>query len=185
MIYAQVGMSTFDGINVNLRILLGMDLAYVIFAVSLVCIGVAYWLTPNRVVLLSIVFAVLISITVSLTEKLLMATLPYNDITRWIYMALGLIGIPVGAAFMIHSTYPPSAVDTLIKSIHVRFGIKVGTAKYVTEIIFLAIAFSLSLITGELKSTIGIGTILLALSAGYILQFTMNFLKGRTKYEDK
>lgn len=185
MIYAKVGMSTFDGINVNLRIIFDIDIAYIIFAMSTLLIILAYLLTPNKVVLLSLVFAVVISITVSGAEKLLEATLPHTEITQWIYMGLGIIGIPIGAAFMIHSTYPPSAVDTVIKSMHVRFGIKIGSAKYITEVVFLAIAFGLSLITGELKSTIGIGTILLALSAGYILQFMMNFLKGANKHENK
>lgn len=188
MLYSDKGVSTFDAISHNLRYIFKIDIGIAVFASSMTVILIAFVINPQPQIFLSIVCTVLISILISGFEKLFNYWLPKNLGLKYLYMVLGVLLIPIGAALMIESNYPPSSVDIFLKSANERYHLKIGVLKYMTEIFFLVVALILGLFLQKTKPEagfgIGLGTIVLAASSGILMQITLNFLKRRNNNED-
>lgn len=188
MLYSGRGVSTFDAISHNLRYMLNIDIGVAVFASSMTVILIAFIINPQPQVFLSIVCTVLISLLISGFEKLVVLWLPINQGLTYLYMILGVLLIPIGAALMIESNYPPSSVDIFLKAANEKYNIKIGVLKYMTEIFFLIVAVILGLFLQKTNTDagfgIGLGTIVLASSSGILMQITLNLLRRRNKNED-
>lgn len=187
MFYADKGVSTFDAISHNLRHIFKIDIGIAVFAISLAVILAAFIITPEPEVFLSIICTVMLSVLISGFEKLFIY-LPTSIVLSYVYMLLGVILIPIGAAMMIDSNYPPSAVDIFLKAANKKYNIKIGILKYMTEIFFLITSLSLGFISRKSNPDvgfgIGLGTIVLMLLSGIIMQITLNLLRRSNNNEN-
>lgn len=83
--------------------------------------------------------------------------------TRYLELVLSILLMTIGIAIYLQAKFPLSPIDDLMISLNKRFGVSLGVAKTIGEVFAFVLAFLL-------KGPIGIGTIIITLSIGPILQ---------------
>jgi len=89
----------------------------------------------------------------------------------WIVFAASVFILPFGGMLMIKSTYPAGLYDELMFLTYRHTKLKLGVSRTFNEMAIVLIAVSISLLTKNGFGTVYYGTIVYALSIGYLLKF--------------
>lgn len=85
--------------------------------------------------------------------------------TQWFSFLIGLFAMGVGIAIYIKARFPKSPVDGLMVAVHERFGWSLSTSRIIIEMTAVIISFFIG-------GPVGIGTVIIAISLGKIIQFS-------------
>ncbi|MFC0472479.1 YitT family protein [Halalkalibacter kiskunsagensis] len=89
---------------------------------------------------------------------------PQNLIFQIIVLLTAIIILGMGISIYLQAKFPANPMDRLMEVIHERFGFSIRTAKLIAESFALILAFLFD-------GTIGMATVLVAFTTGYIIQF--------------
>ncbi|MDQ6598046.1 hypothetical protein E2K98_29700 [Bacillus salipaludis] len=95
---------------------------------------------------------------------------------RWLFFLLGTLGIGVGVGIYIEAKFPKSPVDGLMLALQHRFHWSLNVSRIVEELIGTLIGFFLG-------GPIGLGTLIISLCSGKIIQFVNNKMKKMLNHE--
>ena len=84
---------------------------------------------------------------------------------QWLYFIFGIISMGVGIGIYMEAHFPKSPIDGLMLAIHNRFKWSINTSRIVVELSGAVIGFILG-------GPVGLGTLIIALFVGKIIQMT-------------
>ncbi|MDC3417697.1 YczE/YyaS/YitT family protein [Aquibacillus salsiterrae] len=85
-------------------------------------------------------------------------------IWRYLIFGVGVFCLTLGIAIYLQANFAPVPIDNLMIAIHKRFGLRMGAAKTVGELLALTLAI-------VFKGPIGVGTIIVTFAIGPLLHF--------------
>lgn len=88
-----------------------------------------------------------------------------NFASQWITLVMGVIFLGTGIGIYVEAKFPKAPIDGLMVALHNRFGWKLSTSRMVIELSAVVIG---TLLGGPL----GLGTMVVALMLGRIIQFS-------------
>ena len=84
---------------------------------------------------------------------------------QWLYFIFGIISMGIGIGIYMEAHFPKSPIDGLMLAIHNRFKWSINTSRIVVELSGVVIGFILG-------GPVGLGTLIIALFVGKIIQMT-------------
>ena len=84
---------------------------------------------------------------------------------QWLYFMFGIISMGIGIGIYMEAHFPKSPIDGLMLAIHNRFKWSINTSRIVVELSGAVIGFILG-------GPVGLGTLIIALFVGKIIQMT-------------
>src|SRR4051812_42270988 len=84
---------------------------------------------------------------------------------QWLYFVFGIISMGIGIGIYMEARFPKSPIDGLMLAIHNRFKWSINTSRIVVELSGAVIGFILG-------GPVGLGTLIIALFVGKIIQMT-------------
>ena len=84
---------------------------------------------------------------------------------QWLYFIFGIISMGIGIGIYMEAHFPKSPIDGLMLAIHNRFKWSINTSRIVVELSGAVIGFLLG-------GPVGLGTLIIALFVGKIIQMT-------------
>ena len=84
---------------------------------------------------------------------------------QWLYFIFGIISMGIGIGIYMEAHFPKSPIDGLMLAIHNRFKWSINTSRIVVELSGAVIGFLLG-------GPVGLGTLIIALVVGKIIQMT-------------
>ena len=84
---------------------------------------------------------------------------------QWLYFIFGIISMGIGIGIYMEAHFPKSPIDGLMLAIHNRFQWSINTSRIVVELSGAVIGFLLG-------GPVGLGTLMIALFVGKIIQMT-------------
>ena len=84
---------------------------------------------------------------------------------QWLYFIFGIISMGIGIGIYMEAHFPKSPIDGLMLAIHNRFKWSINTSRIVVELSGAVIGFILG-------GPVGLGTLIIALFVGKIIQMT-------------
>ena len=89
---------------------------------------------------------------------------------QWLYFIFGIISMGIGIGIYMEAQFPKSPIDGLMLAIHNRFKWSINTSRIIVELSGAVIGFLLG-------GPVGLGTLLIALAVGKIIQMTNRKIK--------
>jgi uncharacterized protein len=89
---------------------------------------------------------------------------------QWLYFIFGIISMGIGIGIYMEAHFPKSPIDGLMLAIHNRFKWSINTSRIIVELSGAVIGFLLG-------GPVGLGTLLIALVVGKIIQMTNRKIK--------
>jgi len=89
---------------------------------------------------------------------------------QWLYFIFGIISMGIGIGIYMEAHFPKSPIDGLMLAIHNRFKWSINTSRIIVELSGAVIGFLLG-------GPVGLGTLLIALAVGKIIQMTNRKIK--------
>jgi uncharacterized protein len=89
---------------------------------------------------------------------------PQGIVTQSAFLFSGILTMGLGIAIYLQAKFPASPMDTLMVAIHTRFGLNLRNSRIISEGFALLMAFLF-------KGAIGIGTIIVTLTLGLVVQY--------------
>lgn len=96
---------------------------------------------------------------------------------QWMYFLLGTLSVGVGIGMYIEAHFPKSPIDGLMLAIHHRFHWSINFSRIVCEGAGVLLGFILG-------GPVGLGTIIIALGVGKVIQFVNSKVKRILNTED-
>jgi uncharacterized membrane protein YczE len=90
---------------------------------------------------------------------------------RFVILIVGMLLLSLGVASYLQANFPVNPIDNLMISLHKRFGLSIGVAKTIGEVFAFVLAFLL-------HGSIGVGTVIITLFIGPIIQWLNALLSG-------
>ncbi|SDY30711.1 hypothetical protein SAMN05421736_101917 [Evansella caseinilytica] len=164
MIIAQLGIGPWDALYVALAARIGLTIGSWVFIAGFILIFVnAYLLrrTPDFSALLTIfLIGVFIDVWVDVILAQVVAT---TLLAQAVMLIGGIVLIAIGVSLYLQSDFARNPIDNLMMAVHYRTGKSMSFAKTSIELVVLLIAFSIG-------GPIGIGTIVVAVTIGPLIQ---------------
>jgi uncharacterized membrane protein YczE len=169
IIEAHLGLGPWDVFHQGLHEITGIPIGTVIILVGALLL--VLWIPlRQRVGLGTLLNAVLIGSTVD-------ATLPVTPTAgplalRVAYLAGGILLVAVGSGYYIGSGLGPGPRDGLMVGLHERFGLSIRASRTVIEVTALVSGWALG-------GSVGVGTVLFALTIGPLVQVFLPRLRAQ------
>jgi len=168
------GAGSWDALNSNISEVTNISVGNVLIIQGIVLILISALLSKTFPRILSIFTGLLLGVVVDFWFVFL-AT-PDELVFKLLYLALAILLIPLGIAFLISSKFPPSPIDVFLLAVKDRFDLGFDKAKYIIE----AIAFLSAILVGYLGvlgvGNIHIGTVVMIFTVGIILNQYMKII---------
>ncbi|MGG3736894.1 YczE/YyaS/YitT family protein [Aeribacillus pallidus] len=165
IIKSGLGAAAWDAFAVGESNVFGITVGTCIFINGIVLIFINSFLLKKKPEILA---AATIFVIGALIDFWLLIVLepftPHNLFLQVSYLIAGILTLGVGIAIYLQAKFPASPMDTLMVAIHQRFGLKLRTARIISEGFALTLAFIF-------KGAIGIGTIMVTLTLGFVVQY--------------
>lgn len=165
IIKSQLGASAWDALAVGQSNIFGITIGTCVFINGVILIFLNSFLMRKRPELLAALSILVIGMMIDFWlliafESLLPATLFW----KWLILLAGIIVTGIGVSLYLQAKFPASPMDTLMVAIQTRFGFNLRNSRILSEsfALLLAILF---------KGAIGVGTIVVTLSLGFVVQF--------------
>ena len=89
---------------------------------------------------------------------------------QWLYFMFGIISMGIGIGIYMETHFPKSPIDGLMLAIHQRFQWSINTSRIIVELSGAVIGFLLG-------GPVGLGTLLIALVVGKVIQMMNRKIK--------
>jgi uncharacterized protein len=162
-IKADVGIGAWDALNVGLSKIMFTVGTWVIL-VGIILIVINALLLKARPDLYALITIFIVGIGVDSWLFLFQSIDPDQLAIRYALFFIGLTFLSLGISIYLQAKFAPVPIDNLMLALQKRFGIGQGLAKTIGELIALTFAFIF-------KGPIGIGTILVTVLIGPLIQF--------------
>ena len=128
---------------------------------------------------LSFLTVIIIGLLIDLFEFLLVPIVPGGLIMRLIIILASCLFMATGVSFLLLSRYPPIPDLFFMNELYIRHKISVGKTKMIVDIAFVIIAAILSYFVLHEFIHVGVGTVISALSLGFLIHNIRPVIFGR------
>lgn len=175
IIKSGLGASAWDALAVGESNLFGITVGTCIFLNGIVLIIINSFLLKEKPEILAAATILLIGALIDFWLLIVLESFePSNLVSQFIYLIAGILTLGVGIAIYLQAKFPASPMDTLMVAIHKRFGLNLRSARIVSEGFALSLAFLF-------KGAIGIGTIIVTLTLGFVVQYSFPYFEELLK----
>lgn len=129
--------------------------------------------------ILSFVTVIIMGLLIDMFEFLITPVVPSGLIVQLIMILVSCVIMSVGVCFLLLSKYPPVPDLYLMNEMYKRFNIPVGKTKMILDVLSVTIASILSYFMLHNFVHVGIGTIISALSLGFLINKIKPFIFSR------
>lgn len=167
IIKVDLGAGAWDALNVGLSKTIGLTVGTWVFIVGIILIFINAWLSKERPQYMAIVTVFILGFFIDFWVVFVFDIFgipPQSIHVRGGLLVFGCILLALGIATYLQADFPPSPIDKLMIAIQNRTGLNMMFAKTIGEILALILAI-------VFKGPIGIGTVIIALFIGPIIQF--------------
>jgi uncharacterized protein len=174
-IKADLGAGAWDALNVGLAKTVGLTVGSWVFIIGIFLIFINALLFQKRPTFISILTILIIGFFIDfwLLVVLKDAHVAGDQLLQYVVLLLGIVILPVGIAVYLEGNIAPNPVDQLMLAINYRFQISLMVAKTIGELIAFVFAWLLA-------GPIGVGTIIITLLIGPLVQLTIPLMKRFT-----
>ncbi len=163
-IKADVGTGAWDALNVGLSNLTGLTVGTWVILVGLILIFINAMIIKGRPNLLSMLTPILVGFTIDFWILIGLNELSFDSLlSQYFIFVVGIVLIAIGVSFYLQADFAPNPVDQFMLALHERFGFSLMVSKTIGEVLALVFAFMLN-------GPIGLGTIIITLTIGPIIQ---------------
>ena len=167
LLLSDLGSAPWTILSQGLALQMGVSVGWTSFIISLVVM--LFWLPlrlrPGIGTLLNVA---VIAFFLGLTVK--MIPVPTALFTRWLYALVGILFLGIGTAFYLTCHQGAGPRDGLMVGLCQRFHWKIGIVRTSIEVLVCLLGFLLG-------GTLGLGTLVFALSIGWVVQLTLIFIR--------
>ncbi|KAB2335702.1 YczE/YyaS/YitT family protein [Bacillus mesophilum] len=165
IIKSQLGASPWDALAVGQSNLFKITVGTCVFINGIVLIFLNAFLMKKKPEFLAALSILVIGLMIDFW--LLIAfehLLPATTLLKWFVLVAGIIVTGIGVSIYLQAKFPASPMDTIMVAIQSRFGFNLRNSRILSEsfALLLAILF---------KGAIGVGTIVVTLTLGFVVQF--------------
>ncbi|RIW33302.1 hypothetical protein D3H55_11625 [Bacillus salacetis] len=165
IIKAGLGASSWDALAVGESTALGITVGTCVFINGIILIFINAFLLKKRPELLAALSIFIIGLMIDFWLLIGLGDFAPVDIgIKAATLAVGILSLGVGIAVYLQAGFPSSPMDTVMVAISERFGLSLRSSRMISEGLALALAVAFN-------GPVGIGTIIVTLSLGYIVQF--------------
>jgi uncharacterized membrane protein YczE len=165
IIKSNLGASAWDALAVGESHMFSLTVGTCVFINGIVLIFINAFLLRKRPEVLAA--ATIFVIGMLIDFWLLVVLKDFSPTTVFLqYTALvsGILTMGIGVAIYLQAKFPSSPMDTLMVAIHTRFNLNLRTSRIISESFALLLAFLF-------HGAIGIGTIIVTASLGFVVQY--------------
>ena len=164
-IKADLGAGAWDALNVGLADVVGLTVGTWIFIVGIILIFLNSFLQKRKPDIFAILPILLVGVFVDFWLLIILNDWnPRGISVQLISLLVGVVALSGGIAIYLQADLPVNPIDQFMISIHKRLGFNLGIAKTIGELTALLLAF-------VFRGPIGVGTIIVTLSIGPLVQF--------------
>jgi uncharacterized protein len=164
-IKADLGAGAWDALNVGLSQTIGLTVGSWVIIVGGILIFVNAFMLKQKPVYLSLITIILIGLVIDFWLVIVLENwYPRTFAQKLTVLGSGIVIVALGVAIYLQAQFPLNPVDQFMIAIKERFGVKLMTAKTIAELTALLFAFFF-------QGPIGIGTIIITLFIGPLIQF--------------
>ena len=171
---AGLGTNPLDALDEVISNATGIAFARITFVAQILMVLISLLLWPKNVGIGTIMAMFLTQVPIDITYHFISRS--PELLINIIFVLLGIILMTFGAGLVIVSGLGMGTYEALTFSIAYRFNLKFVYTKYILDSIFLILAIIF-------KGQIGIGTILIYLLSGKLIDFFKNFLETRINFD--
>ncbi|WP_338452953.1 DUF6198 family protein [Niallia oryzisoli] len=177
-IYSAAGVGSWDAAAIGVNHYLGLTIGTWTIAIQVLIVLTTKTVERKRFQYGSMLAIILRSIFLDLWMYLLFDHLeiPSSILMQWLVFLLGTLGIGVGIGIYIEAKFPKSPVDGLMLALHNRFHWSINVSRIVVELTGTLLGFILG-------GPVGLGTLIIALFVGKVIQLVNSKVKKILNYE--
>ena len=168
---SALGVQPFDVLYIGLHQKTSISIGFASISAGILLLTVAFILHKQKLKIGTILDVFCLGLFVDLFLYLDFIITPTTIIWKVFFLIFGAVLISLGAALTIFSSLGAGPIDTFMLAIHKRFGLSVNVATTLIEGGALLVGFLLG-------GPIGIGTIVVCLLMGPMIEFFLTILNG-------
>ncbi|HDR1021659.1 TPA: YitT family protein [Pasteurella multocida] len=166
ILLSNLGSAPWTVLSQGVALQANVSVGWASFMIS--CIVMLFWLPLKlRLGLGTILNIIVIALFLGLTAEFMPK--PTALSMRYIYLIVGILLFGVGSAFYLTCHQGAGPRDGLMVGFCQRFHLKVGIVRTIMEVTVCSLGFFLG-------GTLGVGTVLFAISIGWVVQMTLALL---------
>lgn len=179
-IKSTLGSSPIDTLVFNLASVSHMDSSLSMIIVNCAMILLYFILSPNRKVIFLIIAALLLSLFLHIFQSYVFLFTTNNIIYQILIFILAINLISLGVALEIKSNVSTTALEGIILFINNKLPrLSFGLIRTIVELIIIIISATISLIFNHNLGEVGIATMIMLLTCGFLTDFYLYLLKVR------
>ena len=179
-IKSTLGSSPIDTLVFNLASVSHMDSSLSMIIVNCAMILLYFILSPNRKVIFLVIAALLLSLFLHIFQSYVFLFTTNNIIYQILIFILAINLISLGVALEIKSNVSTTALEGIILFINDKFPkLSFGLIRTIVELIIIIISATISLIFNHNLGEVGIATMIMLLTCGFLTDFYLYLLKVR------
>jgi len=164
-IKAELGAGAWDALSVGESKTFGLSVGKWVIINGIILLFVNALLQKRRPEWLAIITFTLIGQFIDFWLYFVLEDVSFSSyLIRFCILIIGMLLLALGVATYLQPKFPTNPIDNLMISLHMRFGISIGVAKTIGEVFAFVLAFLL-------HGSIGVGTIIITLFIGPIIQW--------------
>jgi len=171
-IKAGLGAGAWDALSVGESKTFGLTVGKWVIINGIILLFVNAFLQKRRPEWLAIITFTLIGQFIDFWLYIVLENISFPSyFIRFCILIIGMLLLALGVATYLQPKFPTNPIDNLMISLHLRFGISIGVAKTIGEVFAFVLAFLL-------HGSIGMGTVIITLFIGPIIQWLNTKLSG-------
>lgn len=177
-IKSTLGSSPIDTLVFNLASVSHMDSSLSMIIVNCAMILLYFILSPNRKVIFLVIAALLLSLFLHIFQKYVFLFTTNNIIYQILIFILAINLISLGVALEIKSNVSTTALEGIILFINNKLPkLSFGLIRTIVELIIIIVSATISLIFNHNLGEVGIATMIMLLTCGFLTDFYLYLLK--------
>jgi uncharacterized protein len=165
IIKSGLGASAWDALAVGQSRMFDITVGTAVFINGIVLIALNAIIMKKRPDVLATLTIFVIGLLIDFWLLIILSDFaPVMMVNQFIALGIGILTVGLGVAIYLQAKFPASPMDTLMVAIHTRFGLNLRNSRIISEGFALTLAFLF-------KGDIGIGTILVTVLLGFVVQF--------------
>ncbi|WLR43046.1 hypothetical protein LC087_02170 [Bacillus carboniphilus] len=169
IIKSSLGASAWDSLAVSEYSLFGLTIGTFVFINGIGLIFINALLLNERPRFLEALTILLIGKLIDFWLFVFGGLNPSTFPLQWATIIAGILTLGMGIAIYLQAKFPASPMDTLMVAVQTRFKLNLLQSRLISEGFALTLAFILG---GLPAGAIGIGTIVVTLTLGFVVQFS-------------
>ncbi len=170
-----VGSGAFDAMNYSISSLFDISVGDAMYLSLFTLFLASMLLKPDKKYIAGFIMSLMTGVFVNFW----LSVLSMQDVALYqvTYFALSLFFAPLGITFMIRSEMPLSPMDTLMLILVEKLNASISFMKTSIEVVYVFIALLFGFVAGIGTGTISIGTIIITLSIGPLMEIFLKYIK--------